>query len=65
MPNARYCDYCGKQIRYGHLLRHPEWPEAIVVCVECATRLTGHDCHEHEQLLRAKQAANPSYAVRR
>lgn len=57
MSNARYCDYCGKRIRYGHLLTHPEWPESIVVCVECATKLTGRDCHEHERLLRAKQAA--------
>ena len=20
MPNARYCDYCGKRIRYGYMM---------------------------------------------
>ena len=58
MPNVPYCDYCGKQFRYGHILTHPDRPGAIVVCGTCATMLTGDDCYELERLLlRAKQAA--------
>ena len=57
MPNAHYCDYCGERIRDRHQLTHPDWPEAIMVCAACTTKLTGTDCQKLEGCFRAHNAA--------